>query len=250
MNRLEYEKLCDEAFGKPEKRNVLKEYKYWFLGAAAVLVLAAAVLAVSLLHEPDPYVHREVKKPVFLQFQSRQADSFYGVSLDGLIWRVSYDMSIVDDPMKCCWIRFEGEPTMESGDQPAFAVTADSCWIILLDERARYGYCYDICEFDIDRDGVVEQCVLGSGTTSGVSSFELSVWDGDVCEDAIVFVPEEHDYSLAFYTEGQELKVAGIRKGYSGYYEVYMDIVCSDGKLEVLIEGVAIDTLSVPANYG
>ena len=139
---------------------------------------------------------------------------------------------------------------MVSELQTALAVTADSCWSVLFDERARYGYCYDICAFDIDRDGVVEQCILGSGTTSGVSSFELSVWDGDVCESSVVFVPEEHDYCLAFYTDGQELKIAGIRKGVLAYYEVSMDVVYSDGKLEVLAEGVVVDTLPVPTNSG
>lgn len=253
MNRSEYEKLCDEAFGKPERqspRRLLKKYKKLAICAAAVLVLAVAVLAICLLHEQDPYVHREVRKPVFLQVQSRQEDSFYGVGLDGLLWLVNYDMRMVDDPLKCCWIRFEGEPTMESGDQPAFAVSADSCWTVLLDERARFGYCYDICEFDIDRDGIVEQCVLGSGGTTGVSSFELSVWDGDVCEDSVMLFPKEHDYCLAFYTDGQELRIAGIRKGVLAYYEAYMDVAYSDGKLEVLTEGVAIDTFPVPANNG
>ena len=252
MNQSEYEKLCDEAFGKPEKRNWLKEYKRLFICAVAVLILVIGLLSAFLLREPDSYVHREVKKPVWLEIQWWDESGFRGIDTQERVWWVNCDTGTLLTGTTWCRITFEGEPSvlrfMGSTDA-VYEVTADRCWTTLVDDRLYVGRGYDICEFDIDRDGVVEQCILGFGTTSVNDSFELSVWDGELCEERVFLAPDENYYFPAFYTDGQELKIAWIWYYRFAFYEETMDVVYADGKLEVLTEGEAVETLPGPAMY-
>ena len=58
-------------------------------------------------------------------------------------------------------------------------------------------YVYDTIKTDIDDDGAIERCVIGPGPTFGVRSYELSVWDGDECEDAVCFLFNAEDVGFA-----------------------------------------------------
>ena len=91
------------------------------------------------------------------------------------------------------------------------------------------GWGHDLCEFDIDRDGVLETCILGRGTTSGVSSYEFSVWNGSICEERIFFTTD-HYYAMAFYSEGEQLKISAMnRRTDSSYVEDTIHIVYANG---------------------
>ena len=253
MKRSEYEKLCDEAFGKPEKRNLLKMLKMrpkLVACVSAVLILTFSVLAVALLRTPDLYVHREVQKPMLLKIAGQNETSLTGMDIQGKSWLVHCDTTTLFGKTLWCWITFEGEPSVikhMGGSGITYEVTATRCWDKLFDDRMYVGYGDDICEFDIDRDGVVEQCILGGGITSGIPSFELSVWNGATCEERIFLAPNEYYYLLAFYTDGQELKIAGLKKDDGALYEDSLDVVYMDGKLEVLSEGETMKALPEPA---
>ncbi len=255
MNPSEYEKILNEAFGKPEKRNLLKslkKHKKLALCIAVAFVLIGVVLAVYLLREPDLYVHKEVPKPVWLQIEHRRDNGFLGRDVNGKLWWVNCDLSRTDKNISRCWISVKEEvsgasPIIEP--QVDYAVVADNFWYELNDERMYVGYGWDICEFDIDRDGVVEQCVLGGSVTSGIASYELSVWNGDVCEKRIFF-STDHYIALAFYTEAEELKVACIeRSKEGGYLEHELRIAFADGNYTLLNDAEPVDILPEPTKF-
>lgn len=250
VKKSEYEKLCDEAFGKPERQNplkLLKKYKKLAIGAAAVLVLAVAVLAICLLHKPDLYVHNEVPKPVLLLVERRRGTGFYGKDLNGKWWIVGCDLDDVSEESRCCWITFEETPQKSEiqfeGTQIDYSVTATRCWNILRDDRMYAGRGYDICEFDIDRDGVVETCVLGWGTTSGVASYEFSVWNGTDCEERIFFITEYYT-DMAFYSDAEQLKICAMKRSTGNtYLENTIHITYADGGYTLINDAEQVDLL-------
>ena len=255
MKKSEYEKLCDEAFGKPERQSLLKllkKYKKLVLCAAAVLLLAVAVLAACLLHKPDLYVHREIPKPVLMWIESRSETGFNGKDIKGRQWVVVCDLNDVSEESRCCWITFKGEPGMVKsmgGSGIMYEVTATRCWDILHDDRMYAGRGYDICEIDMDRDGVVETCVLGRGTTSGVASYEFSVWNGTVCEERIFFTTDRN-CNMAFYSEGEQLKISAMdHRSDNTHIESTIHITYADGGYTLLNDAEQVDLLPEPTKF-
>lgn len=256
MNSAEYEKLCEEAFGtegmerepkpeaKPEAKAVPKPKRksrrtiFTILAAAAIV---CAVLAGYFLTRRN--AKEAVPKPTFLQVVGIRDDGFYGMDINGDRWRVVTDVTDLYVG-GAAWITFEGEPQL-SDEVASFGpvlceVSADRCWSMLPDGRVRGRYAYDICEFDYDRDGTVEQCILSPGPTSGLLTYELSFWDGDTCERSTVL--QSGCPYTAFFTDGGNLKILGIYYYGNKGWEFVCDIAYEDGTLIVKSNGTLVGT--------
>ena len=126
-----------------------------------------------------------------------------------------------------------------------YEVTPAKCWRLLRSNKTKFGEAADICEFDIDRDGTVEQCILAMDYSLSFVTYTLYVWDGYICEKEVTFNPT-CEY-LAFYSEGKNLKLVGIDHiyapgGSSKYVEVDYAIVYKGGKLSLTENGAPLET--------
>jgi beta-lactamase regulating signal transducer with metallopeptidase domain len=93
---------------------------------------------------------------------------------------------------------------------------------------------------DIDNDGIEEKCCLGYGSTSGVATFTLTVFEGDQFEYAGLFSPAPNRGVISFFQEKDGTLKVQMKNWVVAEYpsivgELY-DIVIRDGTLVLVDE--------------
>ncbi len=93
---------------------------------------------------------------------------------------------------------------------------------------------------DIDGDGTAETLSLGMGRTSGLFSFTLTAYEGEVLEYERTFITEWYD--LSFIEEDGTVKVQGVTQDEPPLTHVF-DIVVEDGVLDLVENGISVTVL-------
>ena len=159
-----------------------------------------------------------------------------GRDADGNTWRILIHDYIsrldISDVSHGVWVKFYGEakrPDDAKTSGICYEVTANACWRTLHDltaaEGKSLGFVYDYCRYDLDNDGVVEDCFVSMGPTSGLFTIRFSTWDGDVCEfQETIYL--NYTYGFAFEMTQQGLSIRA-SDGTS------MNITCRDGNISI-----------------
>ena len=106
---------------------------------------------------------------------------------------------------------------------------------------------YDVAFTDIDADGIEEKCCLGRGSTSGVFTFTVSIYEEghDVPETSWTY-RTDFFYLSFFRTEDGALQVQGITQPSPGRYEEThrFDMELQGGTLRLVEDAAVISPLS------
>ena len=103
------------------------------------------------------------------------------------------------------------------------------------DQLAHVVPCWDAVEYDVDNDGVVEQCVLGYGPTSGLFTFTFDVYEDGTLEYSSVFNTPWYDLSFVV-DEQNALWVRGVTQGDKPEEHLF-GVIMKDGYVALSEEG-------------
>lgn len=178
-----------------------------------LVILLVAVVAVSVLVSVDE-PETQTESLLFLAVEDFDDDSFYGVDSEGKRWLIHGEC---DRFYAVTWVRFTGKPVeltdVQHNGQPVdYEVTASRVWYRMYHAKAGGQYeASDVCQFDIDGDGTVEECIISPEyDTIGSTNYQLAVWDGDNFEIATDIYTSGSADALAFAVIDGELKIIGV----------------------------------------
>lgn len=132
-----------------------------------------------------------VQHLIFVDIVDIQKDYFIGVDVQGTRWKIHSMYDPITEDMKECWVVYYGDPHELDGEEAQYEINAPQCWLDNKENPQGKEGAYDYLEYDIDGDGVDENCYLTrifsdvNGTQT--ASCLLSVWEGDVCEYEVEF---------------------------------------------------------------
>lgn len=205
---------CPLAFGETGVKQRIKavlDYKkpaLWIIIAAVVVCAAAAVCfltqPVSAVASPD------ASQILRLKVERIDTDCLYATDANGDLWRIMGEGEHAVAGYGI-WVCIDEEPTQinENTDNDGtvkYEVTPQRCWAFTDSDLSTFIGVYDICSYDIDRDGTVEQLILSGGPTSGILTYELSVWNGSTCESSMIFI-SPYQVGGAFCMNGDQLQI-------------------------------------------
>lgn len=227
-----------------------RECAYYFLVADNALIFLAErsdpFTYVDVAHGERFYAFRTNQPGVkseqhlmWVQIEQYGDDYLYALDGDGNRWKVVIVGGVNQEkfPLDQCWVSYSGTPveineTISGGQRVQYQIWGQ-CWynkecpkgVDDTNLRPIYDYCY----YDVDQDGEVEICVVSAVHTSGISTFEVSVWLNGVCEYSQWIQERNHSVSQAFYFSESGLCVitsAGEKYG----------IDCSEGTMRITRE--------------
>lgn len=195
-----------------------------------VTALLLAALALFSLSACKADVPEEAESLIFLQVEEDTDGGFYGIDAEGNRWLVRGDFF---NSYAYTWVRYSGAAEELTDGTARYAVTADSAWYY-------NGDAYDACVFDIDGDGVEEECILKSRPdTAGdmTGAVEMTVLDGSTQEYSATFTVNGALDALAFLEVDGDLQIIGVDYPYGAEtwtMETY-NITCQGGRLTVAL---------------
>lgn len=129
---------------------------------------------------------------IWVQVLEEKTDEIICLDSEGNRWRVILPVNIrldLDHTDGGIWVRYYGEPKELTGEDTAlrYEVIAQACWQFVennaLSEGKDLWPIYDYCLYDFDNDGVVEECIVSMGYTSGMFTIYFSTWENGECEE-------------------------------------------------------------------
>lgn len=172
---------------------------------------------------------------VFLTVEGTGDGCFYGSDFNGDLWCVhgGYDAQ-----WSGTWVRFDGEPQAAEGlsyggKTVRYEVSEAETWLYVSDSR--YSTVYDTASYDIDGDGVEEECVISLKGAQDTMIFQLSVWENGECTVAADFYGYTSLDALAFCEEDGALKIRLVNWPYGAdtwEMDTY-NISCGEGRITV-----------------
>lgn len=240
---------CPLAFGETGVKQRIKEVLHYKKPALWILItsiVVGAVAAVCFLTSPP--VSSDLPRATMLEIKSFANDQIYAVDMDGTYWRIDgeYKKLNIGDRV---WIHYDGKPkVVEENPNGKFVVRyvvkPTRLWNKVSSDKLELSIGRDICFFDIDGDGVEEECIIASNLILGnFPTQELSVWNGDVCEVSVQFYRENNDNNMSFFSEDGKLKLLTTESDFKTdmrYYVVY-DIEFRNGRLVISMNGKEMD---------
>ena len=144
----------------------------------------------------------------------------------------SYLPYMFEDNISICPIVMPTSSYAYTIDEKYIAEINELFWNeFLLEESLLYGDYPDSAIFDIDGDGINEECIIGPGPTSGIYSFEISVFENGELEYFGIFSSLE--IGNVMFAKNEDGKVMLITKKYEPYDTsiCFIDIAIVDGNL-------------------
>ena len=166
---------------------------------------------------------------IFVGITGVAEDGFYGEDAKGNIYHVEYSGEIPED-MTQCWVTYYGEAKLS--EHGHLDVTAQECWLYREYSQGGIGGVYDRCNFDLDDDGVMDNCVLSANiSTSGIFTCKLTV----TLADGVVFEAQFHEKMVWDENSGVFIPSVDppVVNGMKAYADVFAFAV-QDGKLVIL----------------
>lgn len=144
----------------------------------------------------------------------------------------SYLPYMFEDNISICPIVMPTSSYAYTIDEKYIAEINELFWNeFLLEESLLYGDYPDSAIFDIDGDGINEECIIGPGPTSGIYSFEISVFENGELEYFGIFSSLE--IGNVMFAKNEDGKIILITRKYEPYDTsiCFIDIAIVDGNL-------------------
>lgn len=243
---------CPLAFGETGVKQRIKavlHYKKPALWILIIALIACSVLAVGFLTDPVKHGKIPTTPPLGVYVREIEEDRFIGTDENGNRWEIE---AVAEKHWlgQVVWVTLDGEPQVMQAptqDTPgSYKVKPARVWNTKDCDLIDYGFAHDVGSFDIDHDGILEQCVLSSGPTSGMVTFELSVWSGKTREASVIFYSNTSKNAAALYAEDGALKILTPDQAYqeeNWHMHIY-DVSFDNGTLIVSENGEPLDILS------
>ena len=184
---------------------------------------------------------------MWVEIESYGDGYLYALDSYGNRWKVNTNapLDVLSLAWNQCWVSYYGEPDeihtqLPDGSMVRYEITAERCWVAVerpseLPKDAQmltYGDVpmpiFDYCWFDIDKDGADELCVVSAGKTSGVPTFQFSVWEDGECQ----YGQQLYGYNGVALVKTQYGLSARTSDG------VYYSFVYQDGSYSILENGL------------
>lgn len=143
--------------------------------------------------EYKPEEHQQ-QSLLWVNVVQRNQDAIIALDGDGNYWWFDLQYATVGDIEEgYCWIRYYEPNTVATEHFPAdypvkYVANAARCWRYAGVLANVSGTIYDCCQFDVDGDGKLEDCVLSAdSSSSGYYHCKLTVWDGETCKYGVSF---------------------------------------------------------------
>lgn len=172
----------------------------------------------------------EQKQLAWLQVETVKGRHMLALDSDSNRWHILLpnDEDWLDYAGQQCWVKFYGTPekltdASYSGYSVQYEVTAISCWSHIEDDSVREGKellpVYDYCRYDYDNDGVLEECIISIGFTSGLSTVHFSTWENGECEfGTLILTDHARGYAFVIDENGLTILSSEGDRYYPGLY--------------------------------
>lgn len=197
----------------------------WWTVAAVALVCLAVLVTFWPKNKQTPQADRSLRGTVAFVGENmmivldESGEKWY-VDMNGLPFP-----QIPNAGVKQVWVSYRGDPQPTDQMDCTKRISAISVRDAQSGLLTKYGFVYDQLAYDHNGDGIEEQWLLCSGTTSGVNSFRLACEDpqGNCIYDVTVLLPYNTAYMLN--GDGEYLRLIGGANT--------LDVVVSDSQLQV-----------------